>query len=233
MISIGQSLVTFLLIGREIIYPIGAFILIRQWINSKVKYYTDLPFLFALTMLIMCLYTPIEIIFVAFYPDISINSNIGQISYLIDVNLITVVLGLNFVILLSIWFPEHKKGIFGSLLSWIILTEIAILLSIFVNIAIMDILLVIISLPMYLVFFATFLFSYRQKRLPNVNPLLIGIGMGIIIVSHLIHTVLGQMGVRLAGVYTDAVWPAMIIWLAGFIVMFLGFTKKAPYYISS
>ena len=89
MISTGQLLVTLLLIGRLIVYPIGAFILLRQWKNAKARYYTDLPFLFALTLLIMCIYTPIELIFVAFYPIVSIESPFGQIAYLIDLNLIT------------------------------------------------------------------------------------------------------------------------------------------------
>ncbi|MFX1452315.1 MAG: hypothetical protein ACFFCM_15865 [Promethearchaeota archaeon] len=230
MISTGQFLVTLLLIGREIIYPIGAAILIRQWLNGKVRYYTDLPFIFAFVLLIMCIYTPIEIYFVAFYPIASIESPIGQIAYLIDLNLNTVVYGLNFAILLAVWFPTHKKGILLSILGWIIFTEIAILIAAFINMAIMDILLVVIGLPMYVIFVITFYFCYYQKRLPNIHPLLIGSGMLVILIAHLFHSMLGQMGIRLAGIYTDATWPAMILWLIGFLVMVIGFTRKAPYF---
>jgi len=230
LISTGQLLVTLLLIGRLVIYPIGAFILLRQWKNAKVRYYTDLPFLFALTMLIMCIYTPIELYYVSLYPTVSIETDIGRIAYLVVLNLTTVVLGMNFIILLTIWFPKNKKGVLTSFIGWICLTELAIILSAFINVALMDVLLIIISLPMYIIFVITFFFSYYHKRLPNINPLLIAIGMTIILSSHFIHSVLGQMGIRLAGVYTDATWPAMIIWLVGFIIMILGFTKKAPYY---
>ncbi len=230
MISTGQLLVTFLLIGRLVLYPIGAIILLRQWYKGKVRYYSDLPFIFAFVLIIMCIYTPIELYFVAFYPIVSIESPIGQIAYLIDLNLNTVVYGLNFTILLVVWFPTHKKRILLSIIMWIIFTEIAILIAAFVNIAIMDILLVVIGLPMYLIFVFTFFFCYHQHRLPNIHPLLIGSGMTIILVAHLIHSVLGQLGIRLAGIYTDAVWPAMIIWLAGFLTMIIGFIKKAPYY---
>ncbi len=230
MISTGQFLVTLLLIGRLILYPIGAIILLRQWFKGKVKYYTDLPFIFALVLIIMCVYTPIELFFVAFYPAVSIESPIGQIAYLIDLNLNTVVYGLNFAILLAVWFPTHKKGIFFSVLGWIVFTEIAILIAAFINIVLMDILLVIIGLPMYLLFVVTFFFCHYHKRLPNIYPLLIGLGMATILIAHFIHSFLGQMGTRLAGIYTDATWPAMIIWLAGFSIMVLGFMKKAPYY---
>ncbi|MFX0134807.1 MAG: hypothetical protein ACFFDN_14290 [Candidatus Hodarchaeota archaeon] len=233
MISTGQLLVTLLLIGREIIYPIGAIILIRQWLRGKVRYYTDLPFIFALVLIIMCFYTPIEIYFVAFYPAVSIESPFGQIAYLIDLNLNTVVYGLNFAILLAVWFPTHKKGILLSILGWVVFTEIAIIFAAFINIAIMDILLVVIGLLMYVIFVVTFFFCHYHKRLPNIHPLLIGLGMAIILVSHLIHSILGQMGTRLAGIYTDATWPAMISWIAGFLVIVLGFTKKAPYFHSS
>ena len=232
MLSTGHFLVTILLIGREILYPIGAFILIRQWLNAKARYYTDLPFLFGLAMLIMCIYTPIEIICVGFYPLVTIDSSLGKIVYLIILNLTALVLGINFVILLVIWFPKHKKGTLGSTIGWISFTEIAIILSAFVNVALMDILLIAISLPMYIIFVITFLFSYYHKRLPNIHPLLIGLGMSIIIISHIIHSILGQVGIRLGGIYTDATWPAMIIWLVGFVVMFLGFIRKAPYYNS-
>ncbi|NVM03700.1 MAG: hypothetical protein HWN67_15320 [Candidatus Helarchaeota archaeon] len=230
MISTGQLLVTFLLIGRLFLYPIGAFILLQQWYKGKVRYYSDLPFIFAFVLIVMCIYTPIELYFVAFYPAVSIESPIGQIAYLIDLNLNTVVYGLNFAIMLVVWFPTHKKKILLSIIIWIIFTEIAILIAAFVNIAIMDILLVVIGLPMYLIFVFTFFFCYNQKRLPNIHPLLIGSGMTTILIAHLIHSVLGQMGIRLAGIYTDAVWPAMIIWLAGFLIMIIGFIKKAPYY---
>ncbi|NVM05106.1 MAG: hypothetical protein HWN67_22485 [Candidatus Helarchaeota archaeon] len=229
MISTGHLFVTLLLIGRLILYPIGAIILLRQWYKGKVRYYTDLPFIFALVLIIMCIYTPIELYFVAFYPAVSIDSSFGQIAYLIDLNLNTVVYGLNFAILLAVWFPTHKKGILFSILGWIIFTEIAILIAAFINMAIMDILLIIIGLPMYILFVVTFYFCHYHKRLPNIYPLLIGSGMAIILISHLFHSILGQMGTRLAGIYTDATWPAMIIWLAGFSIMVLGFLKKAPY----
>ncbi|MFX0136846.1 MAG: hypothetical protein ACFFDN_24630, partial [Candidatus Hodarchaeota archaeon] len=183
-------------------------------------------------LIIMCIYTPIELYFVAFYPAVSIESPIGQIAYLIDLNLNTVVYGLNFAILLVVWFPSHKKEILLSIIGWIIFTEIAILIAAFVNMALMDLLLIAIGLPMYLIFVVTFFFCYHQRRLPNIHPLLIGSGMTIIIIAHMIHSVLGQMGIRLAGIYTDATWPAMIIWLVGFLVMIIGFTKKAPYYDS-
>ncbi|MHA1378418.1 MAG: hypothetical protein ACTSRG_08555 [Candidatus Helarchaeota archaeon] len=229
MISTGQLLVTILLIAREIIYPIGAYILIRQWLKSKVRYYTDLPFLFALVMIIMSVYTPIEIIFVAFYPAVSINSPLGQIAYLIDLNLIAVVVGITFTILLVIWFPKNKKSITGAVLCWIIFTEFSIILAAFVNILLMDLFLVIISLPTYIIFVITFFFCYHYKRLSNVHPFLIGMGMTIILASQIIYPIVGQMGIRLAGIYTDSTWPAMIVWLIGYLVMIIGFTKEAPY----
>ncbi|MFX0141313.1 MAG: hypothetical protein ACFFDN_47175, partial [Candidatus Hodarchaeota archaeon] len=74
MISTGHLWVTLLLIGRLILYPIGAIILLRQWVKGKVRYYTDLPFIFAFVLIIMCIYTPIELYFVAFYPAVSIES---------------------------------------------------------------------------------------------------------------------------------------------------------------
>ncbi|MHA1300399.1 MAG: hypothetical protein ACTSO9_13350 [Candidatus Helarchaeota archaeon] len=229
MISTGHLLVSILLIAREIIYPIGAFILIRQWMIGKVRYYTDLPFLFAVAMIIMSAYTFIEIIFVAFYPVISLDSPFGQIAYLIDLNLIALVVGIIFVILLLIWFPKHKKSIVGAIIGWILFTEMAILLAAFVEISFMDMFLVIISLPTYILFVFTFFFCYYHKRLPNVHSLLIGTGMIIIILASLIYPILGQIGTRLAGIYTDATWPAMIIWISGYIVMIFGFIKKAPY----
>ncbi|MHA1378595.1 MAG: hypothetical protein ACTSRG_09455 [Candidatus Helarchaeota archaeon] len=232
MISTGQLLVTILLIGRLIVYPVGAFILLRQWKNAKTRYYTDLPFLFGLTLLIMCIYTPIELIYVAFYPIISIESPIGQIAYLIDLNLITLAAGIYFVTLLAIWFPKNKRGIIFAVISWITFTEFAIILSAFVNISLMDFLLVVITLPMYIIYVVTFFFSYYQRRLPNVHSLLIGVGMLTLIIAHIVHSALGTMGNRLAGIYTDATWPAMIIWLIGSIIMFVGFSKKAPYYNS-
>lgn len=233
MISLGQLIVTLLLIAREITYLTGAFILIRQWLKAKARYYSDLPFLFSLTMLIMCIYTPIETIFVAFYPLISVETSIGRIAYLIDLNLITLVLGIIFVMLLVIWFPAHKRGTFGSIIVWISFTELAILLSAFIDVKLMDMLLPLISLPTYITFIITFFFSYYQKRLSNVQPLLIGLGMLIVLISQIFHSFLAQIGTRFAGIYTDATWPIMISWLIGFIIMFLGFTKKAPYFVSS
>ncbi len=230
MISLGQLLATLLLIGREIIYVLGAIILFRQWFKGKARYYTDLPFLFGLTMIIMCIYNPIEIYYVAVFPIDTLNSPFGRIWYLVDLNLIAFVLGINFIILLTIWFPKNKKAILGAVIGWIFFTETAILLSAFVAMTLMDALLVIISLPMYIIFMVTFFFSYYQRRLPNVNSLLIGLGMALIIAAQFFHSILGQMGIKIGGNYSDASWPAMILWMAGFLVMFLGFVKKAPYF---
>ena len=126
LISFGHLLVTLSLVGREAIYITGFLILIRQWKKATPRYYTDLPFMFALMMVIMGTYTPIELIFVAFYPTLGVESLIGQISYLIVYNLVTLVSGMMLVILLVIWFPKNKKRISGVLIGWIIMTEIAI-----------------------------------------------------------------------------------------------------------
>ena len=231
MISLGHLLVILLLIAREIIYTIGIIILMRQWLKAKVRYFTDLPFLISVAMCIMCSYTFIEIYFVTFDPGAAIDTPLRTIVYLIDLNLVAVVSGIIFVMLLVVWFPTQKKGVLMSTISWIIGTEIAILFSAFIDIRLMDYFLVLIALPTYVIFVITFLFAYRQKRLPNVHPLLIGLGMSIIIVAQILSSIFGQMGNRLAGIYTDASWPAMIVWLAGFILMIIGFTRKAPYHV--
>ena len=229
MISTGHLLVTLSLIGREAIYLIGLTILFRQWKRAMPHYYTDLPFMFAFMMLIMSIYTPIELLFVAFYPTLSIETLFGQISYLLVYNLVTLVSGMMLVLLLIIWFPKHKSRISGVLIGWIIITEIAIFAAAFINIGIMDIFLMVISLPTYVVFIVTFYFCYYQKRLSNIHSLLIGTGMIITLISQLMYPILSQIGIRLVGVYTDATWPAMLVWLLGYIIMILGFTRPAPY----
>ena len=229
MISTGHLLVTLSLIGREAIYIFGFIILFRQWKRATPHYYTDLPFMFAFMMLIMSIYTPFDLLFVAFYPTLSLESLFGQISYLLVYNLVTFVSGMMLVILLVIWFPKHKRRISGVLIGWIIITEIAILVAAFINIYIMDIFLMVIGLPTYIVFIITFYFCYYQKRLSNIHTLLIGSGMLITLISQLLYPILSQFGVRLAGVYTDASWPATLIWLVGYLVMIIGFLKPAPY----
>ena len=133
------------------------------------------------------------------------------------------------VLLLVIWFPKHKKRISGVLIGWIIMTEIAIFTAAFITISIMDIFLMVISLPTYLIFIITFYFCYHQKRLANIHCLLIGSGMVVTLVSQLLYPIFSQVGVRIVGVYSDASWPAMLIWLVGYSIMILGFTRPAPY----
>ena len=98
MISLGQLLVTLLLIARLVLYPIGATILLRQWFKASARFYTDLPFLISIMMIIMSAYTVIELVFVGFYPVVSIESPIGTVVYLTDLNLVTIVLGIIYIL---------------------------------------------------------------------------------------------------------------------------------------
>ncbi len=191
-------------------------LLIFKWSKTQTRYYSDLPFLFGVSILFIGVSTLLNLVYsmTFFIPEITLFQTRG---ILICITAVTMFIGV-----LKIWLPENYKLLIGGGLIYAI-SFLTVLFSSTTPSLIVTYTSPFIAVNIILVV-ATFTAVYIKRRLPSINPLLIIIGALIILISQLMKAITPLLNL--------IILPDLIS-IIGWSVFTLGFLVKAPYFRSA
>ncbi|MHA1914471.1 MAG: hypothetical protein ACW986_03660 [Promethearchaeota archaeon] len=209
-----------------------------QWFKQEEQYFSDLPFLFGLFFLLLVFGKTIDM-YNAF-----IFFQVGEFMVLIITKIRFIIMILDFLpmiylsigmILFSLSLKEknrslrdekHLNTVRVRIIILIIISELAAILIIN-SISIISILYPIVVIPSLLTIVWLFNFAYRNKRLSQVNASILWIGFSAYLVSQivrpLVQFIIGESPLFLI--------IAETLDLSIFVVIFIGFYKRANYSI--
>ena len=188
-------------------------ILIFKWARVKIKFYSDLPFLFGVSILFIGFSTLLNLIYsiTFFIQEIILFQARGV---LICITAVTMFIGV-----LKIWLPENYK----LLISGGLIYTISFLTILFISTSPTQIVAYtspFIAINIILVV-ATFGVVYVKHRLPLINSPLIILGSLVILISQLVKAFSPILSLLLI--------PDLIS-IIGWSIFTLGFLLKAPYF---
>ncbi len=196
-------------------------LLLRSWLHSKKRYFSDFPFVFSLMFFTLAMAkifdTFIAAAFIPGDPSMAFLSWIRLRYTVMAINTIEML-----AIVLIIWFRSKRKAsilIFsGYSLAWFIVLLVA------SNYETISKSLSYLVVPVMIALIFTFVFTYRQKRLVNkFNSLVVAIGTIIYAASQFIRPALTNIGSSAWGL----TWLSELIDLIGWMFIFWGFFKPA------
>jgi len=213
-----------------VIFSLGT-ILFRKWMNQKQKYYSDFPFLNSLGFYF---YAIGKIFDIYLYIRFRTNDTTGVIN---DSQVLAfakarfllspVIVLIPYVILmLVIWFQGKKKLQFGIGFGWALISIIAVLIPrsyqqlLIINAAI--------AFPPIFLSIITFGIINHQKRLPQINSLMLMIGWSLYLVSQLVRSIWVNLGTGTWGLS----YVGELIEMFTFVIIGIGFMIPAFYHKS-
>jgi hypothetical protein len=207
------------------IFCLSFYILYKKWHHASPRYLTDLPFVLALTYIIL-IYDRMDSIL-----GLSGIMPITSLSRLLNIIAFAIALGINLLIMLTIWIPKRKKLRVVFMVAWLAvwIPLIIIFMSTIGNPDTLHSLLLVMSFPTIILLAVTWYFCYFQKRLSVINPLLVGIGMTGVIIGILLRVYFSIIGNPIGYVFTDLHWIAILVDIVSYTVMLVGFSREMSY----
>jgi len=232
--GIGGVIVIILI--RIIILSVSAGYMFRVWFKQEAQYVSDLPFLFGLFFLLLAFGKCIDLLFDFTY----FYFNENEILTLIKIRFIIIIFTVAPMVFLSIGMilysqslkeknsklkdEKHRnKETFIIIIIILSIETLAVILT--PNTTVIGILLPWIVIPSFITIVWLFAFAHKNKRLSQVNPLILAIGFCAYLVSQIIRPLLQNF---LTPAYLYII-TAEIIDLIIFVIIFIGFYMKANY----
>ncbi len=232
----GMVGVVLIILIRIVILSVSAAYVFHVWFKQEKQYLSDLPFLFGLFFLLLIFGKFIDLLFdlTFFYYNEEEILTLIKIRYIIIIFNVAPMIYLSIgMILYSLSLKEkyekyinekrRNKDTFIILFIIVIIEVIAVILT--PNRTIIGILLPCIVIPSFITIIWLFAFAYKNKRLSQVNPLILTLGFGVYLISQIIRPLLQNI----LGEATSYIIIAETIDLFIFIIIFIGFYKKANY----
>ncbi len=210
-----------------VIFSLGT-VLFRKWLKQNQRYYTDFPFLNSLGFYF---YAIGKIFDIYLYIRFRSNDTSGIISDSLVLGfakgrfiLSPVIVLIPYVILmLVIWFQGKRKLQIGIGLGWASISLFAVLIAqSYQQLLIIN---VIIAFPPIFISIITFGIIHHQKRLPQINSLILMIGWSLYIGSQLIRSIWVNLGSGTWGLS----YVAELIEMVTFVIIGIGFMLPAFY----
>jgi len=221
---------------RIVILVLIATYVFRTWLKQEAQYLSDLPFLFGLFFLLLAYGKAIDLLFDLTYFYFSDD----EILTLIKIRFIIIIFSVAPMVYLSIGMilyslslkekntkltDEKRRNRDTSVIILIILIIEIVAVIITPNTTIIGILLPCIVIPSFITIVWLFTFAHKNRRLSQVNSLILAFGFGAYLISQIIRPLLQN----LLGAGTFYIIIAEIIDLIIFIIIFIGFYLKANY----
>lgn len=232
----GMPVVMLILLIRIVILSISAVYMFHVWFKQEAQYLSDLPFLFGLFFILLAFGKSIDLLFdfTYYYYNEAQTLTLIKIRYVIIIFTAAPLVYLSIgMILYALSLKEKHEKLKDEkrrnkdtfvIITIILIIEIsAVLLT--PNLTIMSIILPCIVIPSFITIIWLFTFAYKNKRLSQVNPLILMVGFGAYLISQIIRPLL----LFFLGVGVSYIIFAEIIDLIIFIVIFIGFYTKAKY----
>ena len=208
----------------------------RKWYKQDDHYFADLPFLFGLFFFFLIFGKFLDLLFDLTFFILEME----MVLFLLKIRFFIVILNLFPMMYLSIGMilynlslkekheklrvEKHRDHLRIVIIILIILIEM-IAVAMAPNTTIIGILLPLFVIPSLIIIVWLFQFAYRNKRLSQVNPLILTFGFSAYLISQIIRPLLQN----LLGAGTTYIIIAEIIDLIIFIIIFIGFYLKANY----
>ena len=210
-----------------VIFSLGT-ILFRKWLHQNQKYYSDFPFLNSLGFYFYAIGKIFDIyLYIKFrYNDTSGVIKDSQVLALAKARFLlspVVVLIPYLILMLVIWFQGKKKLQIGIGLGWALISIFAVLIArsypqlLIINAAI--------AFPPIFLSIITFGIINHQKRLPQINSLILMIGWSLYVVSQLIRSIWVNLGSGTWGLS----YVGELIEMVTFVIIGIGFLIPAFY----
>jgi len=231
----GALGVVLVILSRIIIVSGMTFYTFYQWFKQEEQFFSDLPFLFGLFFLLLVFGKALDLFIDFIY-------HMGEFMSLMMVKIRFFIMILDFLpmiyisigmILFSLSLKDknkslrdenHQSKIRLRIILVILLSEI-IAITLVTNISIISILYPIVVIPSLVTIVWLFNFAYRNKRLAQVNNLILWIGFAAYLISQIVRPlaqfIIGESPIFL--IFAEA------LDLSIFIAIFIGFYKKSNY----
>jgi len=213
---------------KSIVIFILATILFKKWMNQNQKYYSDFPFLNSLGFYFYAIGKLFDIfLYIEFQSnDTSGVINDSQVLAFAKARFLlspVIVLIPYLILMLVIWFQGKKKLQIGLGLGWALISIIAVLLAnSYPQLLIVN---AIIAFPPIFLSIITFGIINHQKRLPQINSLILMIGWSSYVVSQLIRSIWVTLGSGTWGLS----YVGEMIEMVTFVIIGIGFLIPAFY----
>lgn len=216
-------------ISRVVILSIFSIYFMRRWLQSEKRFYSDFPFLIAVTMIMLAVAKTYDIWLYDYIGTLDLELFTGTDPYYMLLARIRFLLIIAntlplFFITVNIWFNEKTKTKYTLVISFPAIWVIYILLV--PNYTYLKNAIAFMILPLCIISVVTYLFLYKNQRLPEIHSLIIGLAWLGYIVSSLIRPFLIETGPAPWGYTWIAEFIDVVIWS----VMCLGYIIKPPYY---
>ena len=226
---IVDPLLTLTIIIRMIVLVILGSFLIYKWLKSEKRFFTDFPFLMALSTFILVIAKAYDLYLYNFFGDSDFDLYFtvdpiliwyAKVRWLIMmINTIPMI-----ALLLSIWMADYEKKYYYLILIvfisfWTIYFVIAPTFEYIKNIHL------ILLLPVIILSIVTYLFLYKYRRLPEIHSLIIAIAWIAYLISSLLRPLFYTIGEPPWGI----IWVSEIMDLIIWSVMAMGFIIKPNY----
>ncbi len=205
---------------RVVVFLLCGLVLLKSWLVSKKRYFSDLPFVLALMFLTLFVGKCIDL-----YILVNFTSSSTSAEYLAVLSIRYVIMAINTVEILSavliIWNRSRVLVNLGIIAGYSAVWIVWLLSAKDFSSLSRSLYLV---APVLILLVATFLFTYFQKRLTNkFNSLHVTIGTIVYVVSQVIRPSLANVG----GGDWGLTWIGEIIDLVGWLFIFRGFIEPS------
>jgi hypothetical protein len=203
---------------RVVVFLLCGLVLLKSWVVSKKRYFSDLPFVLALMFLTLFVAKCID-----FYILVNFTSSSTSAEYLAVLSIRYVIMAINTIeilfAVLIVWNRSRVLVNLGIIAGYSAVWTLWLLSAKDFSSLSRSLYLV---APVLILLVATFTFTYFQKRLTSkFNSLHVTIGTVIYVVSQIIRPALANMG----GGDWGLSWISEIIDLVGWLFIFRGFIE--------
>jgi hypothetical protein len=232
----GVDLVIIIILIRIAILLGSAIYMFYKWFKQEEQYISDIPFLFAMFFLLLTFGKSVDLFFdLTFnYFSEALNLFVIKLRFFIIVFTVFSLIYLSLKMILY-WlslknrFKKLKDEDYQNKTNFLILLFITVIEIIAIVVTpdtdTISVVLPAVVIPSLVVIIWLFAFAHKNKRLSQVNSLVLMIGFGLYLISQIIRPVL----LRIFGEVATYLNLAEIIDLVIFAVIFLGFYMEANY----
>lgn len=225
--SLDINLVSIIILRSIILTLFGTFLL-SKWLRAEKRFYSDFPFIMAITMFILVGAKIFDLFLYEYFSDLNFEKYTTEDPVLLWLPktrwlLMTFNTLPLLYLMLIIWFNESTKtrsAIFASFTIFWTVYIITVPVFSFLKNSIMFLI-----LPIAILSAFTYFWVFQHKRMPKVHGLIAGISWIAYILSTFIRPILSEIGDPPWGLYWVAEVIDLIIWSA----MGLAFIIKPHY----
>ncbi|MHA1148354.1 MAG: hypothetical protein ACTSR8_08920 [Promethearchaeota archaeon] len=230
--------VTLIITIRIVVMGLLSFLIFYYWIRQERPYFDDFPFLMGIFFLSITFGKTLDLL----HNLINFTATEEQVIFLLKLRFLLVILAaipllyIGFTLIFYIReIPKEKIRKNTLILITIIAATEVLAVFLTANLSTFGILLAIIMFPAILMVIAIFYFSYRQKRLNQVHPLILSIGFTVYLISQVIRPIFQALLIA-SGAETAVasleqgvlyVLASEIVSIIASIIIFIGLIRKA------